>query len=243
MRSLLKLLLPWVFLTLTYGDMQAQTDVDTIDLSETVLEERHLRYMYNYALNAALFQYEGGSPGFINHNEHFFENDKILQIITNEREVDVSMLDGFVLPRGFCYLNYIQDAHHIAMKWPLNTQYILEYVPESDRKQIYKLLEEETNSIFAVEFSSLFENRSSFFLELTINIRLNYPVVFDRSFVYFEFQWCDSKQLVFPVRTNTKELIPSQIYIDKMRPSEIKGSQVRRSPTIEIPAKECRILK
>jgi len=243
MRSLLKLLLPGVFLTLTYGDIQAQTDVDTIDLSETVLEERHLRYMYNYALNAALFQYEGGSPTLTTHNDHFFENDKILQIITNEREVDVSMLDRFVLPRGFCYLNYIQDAHPLAMEWPLNTQYILEYVPESDRKQIYKLLEEETNSIFAVEFSSLFENRSSFFLELTINIRLNYPVLFGRSFVYFEFQWCDSKQVVFPVRTNTRALPSPEIHFLISPPFEIKGRQVRRSPTIDIPAKECRILK
>lgn len=38
----------------------AQYETKRVGLSETFLEERHIRYMYNFVLNNSFFQYESG---------------------------------------------------------------------------------------------------------------------------------------------------------------------------------------
>ncbi|TVQ42565.1 MAG: hypothetical protein EA362_12910 [Saprospirales bacterium] len=225
----------------------------TIDISETFLEERHLRYMYNFALNAALFQYEGGSGDLIGKRNTLFplyyQDEEILMVIMEAKEIDLINLNLFFFPGVFCNLFLVQGSHKIGVSSDLKTQFQIDFIKSIPAeldvpkdKAINSLLNDLPNSIFAMEFSNLYYFNNRFYLELALYFAYNPRYSNQYTLYYFEYEWCESTETVFAIRTNKTNVPPIYLQTPHDHP-QIKGSQMRSSRTIDIPALRCPILR
>jgi len=235
MRSLLKLLLPGVLLFLTYGDMQSQTDVDSIDLSETVLEERHLRYMYNFALNNSFFQYKS--------NEHAFQDPFIINrskrgnvvlVVKQKRPLTVENLEYFIEPDSLKKLNIRHISNLSLFETDLISQFDFEFISlefadrEERSSQINQWVFDPQYSGFVVQLTDKIIINNKIYLSISISYPGNYdPNIHSSGTQMYEFEWCESVGWVYPRRV-TDSLFRSYHFT--------KG---RLGGTINIPSLKC----
>ncbi|TVQ42567.1 MAG: hypothetical protein EA362_12920 [Saprospirales bacterium] len=186
--------------------MASQAQIDTIDLSETFLEERHLRYMYNYALNAVLFQHKGElSQNAMPKNWGNSSKSSIL-VINNAVQLNIDHLEPFVYPGQICYLNFIQNSHQTALEQTLRSQYQIEYHPEIQleerniRNKMGDILKNSETSMYYIAFSDLSQNRDFFYLKTTLGFYVVYPELIRPISSIIEFRWCEDNRQIFPTR-------------------------------------------
>jgi len=224
----------WMLFTwITISTTVSQNFFDSIEITETAFEERHIRYMYNYALNAALFQYPSGhtSPaGYI--NESIKRNT--IKVLSNKLHTKRNHLDLFVLPAEFCQLSYLNFSHDMALTLPIETQYHVQKMPYLKLSQDQLL--DEMNQIllnsegvkYIAAFSGLYQNGKFYYLEVLTGFFANYyPPLFGNARYIFEFEWCGSRKVVYPMRT-----VEQWFYFEA-------DQQPRFSPTVIIPSKLC----
>lgn len=219
--------------TLCKADIQAK--VDTVNLSETFLEERHLRYMYNFALNNTFFQYKSGLdnieiPYFLKEptpNEFVFILDRIFPIKLKDIEL-------FTRPNNLQEVKIINNFKHPAESNGLTSQFDIEFIKinfqtqEVLYQQIQQMLFEPPKSRYVVQFSNIAIHDK--FIYISINIA--FPLMYSPDFSFsnsqiYEFEWCESMGWVYPRRVSG-ELFG--LYIQN------KG---RLSGTIDIPSLKC----
>ena len=247
----------WLFVililtTISIDKLNSQTNIDTINLSETSLEERHLRYMYNFALNAALFQYEGGGSEYIYRNTMlplYYQDEEVLMLILEAKEIDLDNLNLFFFPGVFCNLQLVNGSHEIGVSSDLKTQFQIDYLKSTPAdpdvpkdRAINKFLRNSPSSIFAIEFSNLYYFNNRFYLELELHFAYNPRYSNQYVLFYFEFEWCESTETVFAIRTNKMNVPPINWKTPHPHP-QIKQYQMRSSRTIDIPALRCPILR
>lgn len=208
-----KLLTAYIFLlVLSITITNSQVIVEQIKLSETPLEERHLRYMYNFALNTVLFQTEGElshiedpknreSMDYINYS---------LLLITNEFRLGLNQIESFVYPCAICNLSYIYDSHNIALMQPLRTQYEMILHPiakekknESTRNRMARYLRANKNSKYSIAFTGLYQDRYYYYLKTTIGFYIVYPDLVYTIDSIIEFRWCEAKKQILPNRVSS----------------------------------------
>ena len=198
--------------SLSVGKLACQTQIDTINLSETSLEERHLRYMYNFALNTVLFQTEGELSHIEDpkNRESMDYNNYSLLLITNEFRLGLNQIESFVYPCAICNLSYIYDSHNIALMQPLRTQYEMILHPiaeekknESTRNRMARYLRANKNSKYSIAFTGLYQDRYYYYLKTTIGFYIVYPDLVYTIDSIIEFRWCEAKKQILPNRVSS----------------------------------------
>ncbi|TVQ42569.1 MAG: hypothetical protein EA362_12930 [Saprospirales bacterium] len=218
--------------------MAAQGQVDTIDVEHTFLEDRHLRYMYNYALNAALFQYQSGIFNTYSYSgiKNHIVGRKNFYLILDRISPKIEHLENFVLPAKFCHLTYLIGSQEKALQLPIMTQYKIKFYSSSktERSQIisaaYRHLLDDDEARFYGAFSGLYRQGKQYYLELVIGYHQYFNPIKSYLISYiFEFEWCDMRKIMYPMRTVDKDFY---FALEQNIPT-------RFSRTVIIPAKVC----
>lgn len=189
---------------------KAQYVMDSIYFNQSEIKERHIQFIYNYSLNAALFQYQSGLlnsyayPGIKNH----IVNRKNLYLVKDKISPEIKHLERFILPAKFCHLTYLIGSHEKALQLPIMTQYNIQLYSSSktERSKIFSeafgLLRDSGEGRFVVAFSGLYKHEKHYYLELVVGYHQYFnPVLFSKASYIFEFEWCDSRKIMYPMRT------------------------------------------
>ena len=231
----------WLFVililtTISIGKLNSQTNIDTLNLSETVLEERHLRYMYNFALNNSFFQYKWAAldiqtPYSLKErtpNEHVL----ILDYIFPLRIKDIEL---FMQPNNLQEVEVINNFEHPAVKNGLISQFDIDFIKidhPPTRKELYpkldKMVFKTLNVRYVVLFSNIIKQDKLIYIAINTTFPLMYsPEFAGRSTQIYEFEWCESTGWVFPRR------VTSPFFFG------IGTDFKRMGGTIEIPSLKC----
>lgn len=214
----------------------AQYETKRVSLSETFLEERHLRYMFNFALNNTFFQYRSTIGGIETPyslkpptpNEFVFIIDPIFPI----KILDIEL---FNQPDEIQELKIINNFVHPAARNALISQFDIKFVKfgYQTRKelpqQIHQMIFDSTNSRYVVQFSNIVIHDNYIY----IAIRITYPILYSpgpltwSNFQMYEFEWCESVGWVYPRR------VTSPFFF--MTGTDFK----RMGGTVEIPSLKC----
>jgi hypothetical protein len=217
----------------TSGNAQYQTK--RVSLSETFLEERHLRYMYNFALNNTFFQYK--SDGYHIQTPYFLKEptpNEFVFILDHIFPIKIKDIELFNRPNNLQEVKIINNFNHPAESNGLTSQFDIKFIKfgfqtrKELHQQIHQMLFETTNSRFVVQFSNIVIHDKHIY----VAIHITYPIMYSPDFSFsnsqiYEFEWCESVGWVYPRRVS-RELFG--IYLQN------KG---RLSGTIDIPSLKC----
>ena len=220
--------------SLSVGKLACQTQIDTINLAETFLEERHLRYIYNFALNAYFFQYGGGTRP-LSYRSSMDSDSNLFNgifIIKNDYPIRNWKLRAFTkqdsLPVGKVLKNKSYDLENIG----LYSQFDFIFLVADDQKDISNYVQEQMKGIpeisYAVQFSNFFVTGNKIYL----SIRMHYFIdpLFSKTFTrfrLFEFEWCERMGWVYPRRVSNSSI---DLY---------SLTRSRSKYTIDIPSLKC----
>ncbi|TVR90552.1 MAG: hypothetical protein EA411_00005 [Saprospirales bacterium] len=210
MRRLIILLLPGLIIFFFSDTLNGQAKVDTIDISETMLEDRHIRYMYNFALNGALFQYQPGAIYFGDYPEVHRKQNYNIYIINNKALVNLGDLELFIESSDSSYhVNIAKDNGPGFKPTDFVSQYDIEFISFEiqDSGRITDKVQGEilhpSNAIFAIQFSDLYLYADKIYFTIKLYYYLSFePEIFWGNTQFYEFEWCDSTQLVYPKRVS-----------------------------------------
>lgn len=233
MRRLINLLLPGLFICIFNNTSTAQVGVDTIDISKTILEDRHLRYMYNFALNGKFFQYRqipdhivtGGLMKNDRHNEIVF-------IVKDEFPIGINELELFVQPDSLLEVKFVSNSNHNIEKFSFTSQFDFEYLQLEGQKNKQDFIREKLNDNpeinYAIQFSNLYIRRNKIYLSVSMHYYVNYnPDAIFGGYQMYEFEWCESMGWVYPKRVSSDAF------------GLVISDKVQLDGTINIPSLEC----
>lgn len=214
---------------------QTNSKFDRASSLEFQLEERHLNYIYDFALNSALHQYEIAGYSRILTNPSYsslsLSGDKAY-ILT-----DVLPMDSIALKRfsGFDNIEtfkFFKDGHEMIDNIPFISQYILKVLPPLgiDTLRNLSFLQKPSAESAAPEIAIIFSNIYFYntFLYIKVGIahhRSSSISSISNAAHIFEFEWCEAKDIVYPRR------VTSPVF---------HLPQGLRNPSVDIPSHECR---
>ena len=213
----------------------AQYETKRANLSETFLEERHLRYMYNFALNGLFFQYKSNLDYFKDEtfNRNPVEIEKLL-ILTNNFRFEIKNLIVFIYPETLKDVKYVLDNSHSIKSLGLSSQFEIEFISTQNRSRKEKIqiisqkIAEKPNVDYVVDFSNLVIMENKIYL----SVRSYTPAFFNPNLTdinpqIYEFEWCESTGWVYPRRVTSRFFF--------MTGTDFK----RMGGTIDIPSLKC----
>jgi len=233
MRLILKLPIILI-LIFSSGKMAAQVQVDTIAVKHTFLEERHLRYMYNFMLNNTFFQFRSGVHRIeIPHLIKKSGQSELNFVLNHKFLIRMEDLKLFIQPDSLLKVYFVDNFDHDLESVGFISQFDFEYIQLTDqelkRDFLQKKLFESPNSRYAVQFSNVLIRGNKIYL----SIKISFPVNYDPDFVLgnyqmYEFEWCESVGWVYPRRVSKHDF--NTVY-DMNKP--------RSGGTVEIPSLKC----
>ncbi len=200
----------WLFVililtTISIDKLNSQTNIDTLNLSDTFLEERHLRYMYNFALNGLFFQYKSNIGSRI-----VFENQEentqigVIPAFKAIRDKDIRLFTGLdTIKSG----KYVQPTEMSINKLNFITQseivFLTEFQDYSSMKNLSTTLIENPKMNYAAQFSNVFIYEDKIYLSVILYLHINLnPNNLSSELQMYEFQYCKSTNWVYPKRVS-----------------------------------------
>lgn len=224
-----------LILTITSWQAYAQVKIDTVDISETVLEDRHLRYMYNFVLNNTFFQYKSGTGDF--QDPFSIKKSKkrnIVSVINQRYPLRVNNLEYFIKLDSLknSSLKYITNLSLNESDLVSQYDFIFVNIEFANREEYFWQVNQKVfdplNSGFVVRFSDILILNNNIYLSISINYPVNYePNIHYSNSQMYEFEWCESVGWVFPRR------VTDSFFLHYHNP---KG---RLGGTIDIPSLKC----
>ncbi len=204
----------WLFVvliltTISIGKLNSQTNIDTLNLSETFLEERHLRYMYNFALNNSFFQYRSGLlyrigiPELLNSPK---ENRKIL-VYDKVSPFDLRSLELFIRPDKLDEALFLDNLDYRLESISLVSQFDIDFLKRVDNEIKTEVIHDkifgDSFLNYFVEFSNVMIRNNKIYLSIKIRFPVNYdPNLILGNYQIYEFEWCESLGWVYPRRVS-----------------------------------------
>jgi hypothetical protein len=232
MRLILNLSI-FLILISSSSKMAAQGQVDTIDVEHTFLEDRHLRYMYNFALNGMFFQYKPNLPhigtGALMKNA---SENKFVCIVSNTFPIKMEDLELFISPDTLIGGKFVNMFDITMDRVIFISQFDFEYLYHSDHESINSFLRnkliQNPNMNYAFRFSNIFLIDDKIYLSAILYYYANYdPDIFSSGFQMYEFKWCESKKWIYPSRVSGPFF------------RHIKSRRGMLGGTIKIPSLDC----
>ncbi len=222
-----------------FGSVKAynQIEIDTIPISETQLNDRHVSYIYDFAFNSAMHQYRSLMP--LRTLEYQFpnkSNSTSLLVLRDVMPTNISDLELFIFPDSTKHFYSIKNTQKKALNNKLISQFDLKYLPSFNKplKDYFPLLMElikENNDIdFAVGFSDLYMIDNLIYVFLGITFNGNVADYLPGTAHIFEFEWCENKNIVYPRRVSAPNF-------HKMNRGV--SPSIKLGGTIDIPSLKC----
>lgn len=194
-----------------HSHAQEGLKVDTINLAEIPLEERHLGYIYDFALNSALHQYVSIPQSRLMRSfSQLTLSSNSAFIVSDVLPMDFKDLEKFIYPDTFSVFQLIEGSHQIIFTDPFVSQYDLELLAEfgMDTLSFLPILEDvpdgSDDAEMAIVFSNLYQHQNSFFILVGIAHHRSRTVEsISSSGHIIEFEWCESMSLVYPRRVTS----------------------------------------
>lgn len=181
-------------------------DGDSSKIKQPALETRHLSYIYDFILNAALHQHYiyPHSRLLRSYSQWAFTGDKVY-ILTDVLPIDSNALLRFIYPDTLYGFEILESAHDIISTNPFVSQYHLEILPPfgMDTLKGIPILEnplgESDEPEIAVLFSNIYQNQNSLYIKVGIAHNKNkwFSSITSSAHI-FEFEWCESVKVVYP---------------------------------------------
>jgi len=181
-------------------------------IPEIVLEERHYSYMYDFAMNSALHQYKVGHTLKKFNIPHYpVISSSSIYVITDTLPMDFNFLKPFIYPDTIGNFQLVKDGHKVVSTSPFISQYDLEILPllGMDTLNTLPILGHAPGEVdkpdMAVVFSNLYQYKNSFYLLVgLVNNRIRRVSYITNWSHVFEFEWCESRGVVYPRRVSSR---------------------------------------
>jgi hypothetical protein len=199
-----------IFILLIFSSNKMAAQVDTIDISESFLEDRHIQYMYNFALNNTFFQYR--SSGNHIHVPLFIKKptqNEMIFIINHKFPIKIDDLELFIRPDTLLGVKFVNNFDQAMESVGFISQFAFKFLYFDELKSIdffTKLTEiifDSPNSSYAVQFSNFLIRGYKIYISINISFPVNYePDLIYSNYQMYEFEWCESVGWVYPRRVS-----------------------------------------
>lgn len=202
-----------ILLTTNFQKIIAQPKVETIFINQTFLEDRHIRFMYNYAFTNALFDRREFVPTFFSSGANTPDSNFTESILVLENPYRINASDIELFNRSDSIklnkITHLKNSDKALRTKPLVSQYEFEYLNSGkedwveNTRILMDSIQERKNSNTAVMFSDVNIVGHRVYLEIII-ISIFFPPkgLVSESFIY-EFEWCESIRIVYPNRVSS----------------------------------------
>lgn len=188
----------------------AQYETKRVGLSETFLEERHIRYMYNFVLNNSFFQYESGLyPIVMEETSNSPKENRKILVYDKFNLFSISSLELFLRPDSLFDTLLLVNLDYNLESIGLVSQFDIDFMKRVDNEIKNEVIHDKIfgDSLinYIVEFSNVLIRKDKIYLSIRIHLPANYdPDVLFRNYQIFEFEYCKSMGWVYPRRVSDK---------------------------------------
>jgi len=220
-----------LLLTISFKVLPAQPKIDTVSIDQTFLEERHLRFMYNYAFTHALFNRRHFVPKVVLNGRFTPNSSDSILVLENTYRIDESDIKLFNRSDSILInkITHLKDSDKVLQTKPLVSQYEFDYLNSGSEdlvknsRFLIESIEDHKKPVnAAVMFSAANLVGHRVYIRLTVFSIIVPPtgMIYER-FIY-EFEWCESLRIVYPNRVSGRLFDATNGYFSRKLGGTIK---------------------
>jgi len=220
------------------SQLYSQVQVDTIPITETFLEDRHISYIYDFAYNSAMHKYRSLMP--LKGADFSFprKSDKsAVLVISDILPTDIVDLELFIFTDSTDRFTLLENSQNTALENQLITQFEMVYLPPFNTQlkeyfpKVQEAIKENVDADFAVAFSELYMRDHFIYVFVGLTFERGITNYLPGAAHIFEFEWCKSMEVIYPRRVSTSNF--HRLNLTLASPMKKIGG------TIEIPSLKC----